>query len=115
MGNSERLTRDVVGHCSFPHRQNINEQLLVLHEANWDLDEAIAFADLNWNFSGDMTPENGTPAELLRRSASASRRQSLAAGEGVATDKPDTASILQGGELTPVGARRIDELEQLVG
>ncbi|EGD81408.1 kinesin family member C3 [Salpingoeca rosetta] len=90
----------------FPEWTSINEQLLVLRECNYDLNEAIAFADINWNFTGRSDLSQFSPAELIRSGsivASARRGVRVRAREGGSS-----------ASLSAAAARRIDELEAIV-
>eukprot|EP00730_Choanoeca_flexa_P018551 TRINITY_DN9023_c0_g1_i3.p1 TRINITY_DN9023_c0_g1~~TRINITY_DN9023_c0_g1_i3.p1 ORF type:complete len:900 (+),score=263.76 TRINITY_DN9023_c0_g1_i3:174-2873(+) len=50
----------------YPQWQNWREQMLCLHETNYDIDEAVAYADINWNLSGDGDLDQQTPGSLVR-------------------------------------------------
>lgn len=71
------------------------------------MDEAVAFADLNWDFSGEMdTTEDGTPTELERRHTQIGRRASRMPSA--------TSRRMPADDLSPGAALRIDELEAQV-
>eukprot|EP00049_Salpingoeca_infusionum_P005518 m.93047 g.93047 ORF g.93047 m.93047 type:complete len:957 (+) comp12995_c1_seq1:4147-7017(+) len=92
----------------FPEWGNVQEQLLVLRECNYDISEAIAFADLNWNFSGQADINTETPAQLMRSGTLISSARSR-------RDRRKSSGTSQHGtSLSTSAAQRIDELERVV-
>lgn len=73
---------------AFPKWKNVNEQLLALRECNYDLQDAIVFAEINWSF--DAASKEG----LVRKKSS----------ENSKSDDVGTLSLS--------AARRIEELER---
>eukprot|EP01147_Barroeca_monosierra_P005052 gene5052-8759_t len=90
----------------FPEWTSVNEQLLVLHECNYDLNEAIAFADINWNFTGRADLTQYSPAQLLRSDSILS-----SAKKGLRLSKKRRSIH---GSIPAAAAHRIDELEAIV-
>eukprot|EP00056_Hartaetosiga_gracilis_P005796 m.89061 g.89061 ORF g.89061 m.89061 type:complete len:952 (+) comp12283_c0_seq1:93-2948(+) len=96
----------------FPEWHNINEQLLVLKECNYDINEAIVFADMNWNFTGRCDLNRFTPAQLVRSGsivdyAKKGRRTKAHSGNNSTTN-----GVSDGNGLSVSAAETIDKLQK---
>ncbi len=90
-----------------PRWRNVNEQLLVLRECNYDMEDAIVFAEINWGFS-EPTPsaKELSPRQAertMRESISVRRRASFAQQSPGVREKPRDLGTLS------VAASRCDQ------
>lgn len=94
-----------------PLWRNVNEQLLVLRECNYDLEDAIVFAEINWGFSEAARAKELSPvqAERTMRASMSVRRASFAQQSLVNREKPRDL-----GPLSVAASSYIHELESKV-